>query len=285
MQTEAAQLCRERCRQRCQQQAAATAKRRPAVLAARTVCACLVIAAAITITLKVQNANTAKLLPTFTTQTAYALETAPMLTMRLADPEPAAGDAAEANLDSGIQFVAIEDIVTAEPVGESVDNEKSGDNDGDNDGDNEETTLEAAPAALTENAEENTAQKRTITSTNPTPLADDVYETLCEVTDDVVTVPLMLGLIECESSFRENAVSSIGCYGLCQLNPSSFPRGLSPVENVEVGVRYLRGLYDDCGDIEAALTAYNAGRDTGSRTYANKVLAKAEKWAEILAKN
>lgn len=281
MQTDTIRLCRQKCRQRCEREERQTAKRRPAVIAIRVLSACLVLATIIPVSAAIQRTMTEDTLPSFTPQTVYALETAPSLTMRLTDPEPAAGDVAEANLNSGIQFVAIEDIVTTEPVGKSVDNEES-DNNG---GDNEETTLEAAPAALTEGAEENTAQKRTITSTNPTPLADDVYETLCEVTDDVVTVPLMLGLIECESSFRENAVSSIGCYGLCQLNPSSFPRGLSPAENVEAGVRYLRRLYDSCGDIEAALTAYNVGHDNGSRTYANHVLAKAEKWAETLAKN
>lgn len=33
---------------------------------------------------------------------------------------------------------------------------------------------------------------------------------------------------------------------------------------------------------KAALTAYNAGHDTGKRSYANAVLAVAEKWREII---
>lgn len=281
MQTDAIRLCRQKCRQRCEYEERQTAKRRPAVIAIRVLSACLVLAAIIPASMEMQRAAAEDTLPSFTPQTAYALETTPTLTMRLTDSEPAADDTDETSANSGIYFVAIGDIVTSEPDDKSADNEKSADNNADS----ADTTPETASAMLAEDAEKNSAQKRTATSTNPTPLADDVYEALCEVTDDVVTVPLMLGLIECESSFRENAVSSIGCYGLCQLNPSSFPRGLSPAENVEAGVRYLRELYDGCGDIEAALTSYNAGRDTGSRTYANNVLAKAEKWAETLAKN
>lgn len=87
---------------------------------------------------------------------------------------------------------------------------------------------------------------------------------------------LMLGLIELESAFDPYAVSKAGCYGLCQLNPRWHPANLSPEENIWHGVEYLAeqtNRYD--GDIAAALTAYNAGHDTGNRIYAKTVLSYA----------
>ena len=39
---------------------------------------------------------------------------------------------------------------------------------------------------------------------------------------------------------------------------------------------------DRYGDTGAALTAYNAGHDTGDREYAEKVIGAAERWEEAL---
>ena len=74
-------------------------------------------------------------------------------------------------------------------------------------------------------------------------------------------------------------MSRAGCYGLLQINPQYFPSGLTPAENIEAGMEYLGSLIDRYGDLGAALTAYNAGSDTGDRTYASAVLEAAEKWA------
>lgn len=117
---------------------------------------------------------------------------------------------------------------------------------------------------------------------NLTPLSDELYEALV-IACHTYGVPLYLalGLIETESSFRTDAVSSTGCYGLCQLNPEYFPSDLTPEENISEGIRYLSDLLGQYGDTGAALTAYNAGHDTGSREYAGKVLAAAERWKEI----
>lgn len=93
-----------------------------------------------------------------------------------------------------------------------------------------------------------------------------------------VPVALALGLIEVESGFQEDAMSPEGCYGLCQLNPRYFPDKLPPADNIRYGIRHLGGLLEQCGDAAAALTAYNAGYDTGYRGYANAVLAAAEKY-------
>lgn len=88
-----------------------------------------------------------------------------------------------------------------------------------------------------------------------------------------------LGVIEIESGFKTDAVSSEGAYGLFQLNPRCFPFNLTAEENIKSGVSYLGELlnrYD--GDIQEALTAFNAGYDTGGRRYAKAVLDASEKW-------
>lgn len=94
-----------------------------------------------------------------------------------------------------------------------------------------------------------------------------------------VPICLVLGVIETESGFQVDAVSSEGCYGLMQLNARWFPAGFSPEENIRAGVAHLGSLLDEYdGDTAAALTAYHAGSDTGSRTYSRRVLDASEKW-------
>lgn len=102
------------------------------------------------------------------------------------------------------------------------------------------------------------------------PLAAELQETVWEVCQEHnVEYALVLGLIEVESTFRTDAVSCAGCYGLMQLNPQYFPADLSPAENIQYGVAFLAEKLDQyAGNIGAALTAYNAGHDTGSREYA-----------------
>lgn len=92
-----------------------------------------------------------------------------------------------------------------------------------------------------------------------------------------IEVPTGLGLIKVESDFRANALNpESGCYGYCQLNPQYFPSDLSPADNIRAGLEYLAYQLERYGgDLEAALTAYNAGYDTGSRTYADMVIAAA----------
>lgn len=106
----------------------------------------------------------------------------------------------------------------------------------------------------------------------------DALHTACERYG--VEYTIALGLIEVESNFDPAAVNpNSGCYGLCQLSPRYFPRDLSPAENLEAGIAYLGAqLARYGGDIQAALTAYHDGYDTGRRGYANAVLTAAERW-------
>lgn len=112
------------------------------------------------------------------------------------------------------------------------------------------------------------------------PLDQELQEALREACGEHgVPVHLALGLIQVESCFQPEADNGV-CYGLCQLNRRYFPDGLSPADNIRAGVAYLGELLNRYGDTAAALTAYNAGHDTGDRTYAGRVLAAAEKWKE-----
>lgn len=113
---------------------------------------------------------------------------------------------------------------------------------------------------------------------NPTPLSDELFRAV-DAAADTYHVPLCLalGLIEVESGFDAEAVSPKGCYGLTQLNPQYFPAGLSAEENVQAGLAHLGDLLAQY-DTMTALTIYNAGRDTGDREYANKVLDAAWAW-------
>lgn len=113
---------------------------------------------------------------------------------------------------------------------------------------------------------------------NPTPLSDELFRAVdAAAVEHGVPVCLALGLIQVESSFDPDAVSSHGSYGLCQLNPQYFPAGLSAEENVQTGLAHLGSLLERY-DTMTALTIYNAGRDTGDREYANKVLDAAWAW-------
>lgn len=112
------------------------------------------------------------------------------------------------------------------------------------------------------------------------PLTEEELEALLEACDAGHIHPSIgLGLIQVESSFNPDAVNSrSGCYGYCQLNPRYFPSDLSPVENIRTGIGYLAEQLVRYDNLEAALTAYNAGEDTGKREYAEMVLAAAERW-------
>jgi len=100
-----------------------------------------------------------------------------------------------------------------------------------------------------------------------------------------VDAGLVHAVIEVESAYDPHAVSKTGAMGLMQLMPATAERfgvldPLSPSENIEAGVRYLKTLQDEFHDIELVLAAYNAG-EKAVRQYGNAVPPYSETQAYV----
>lgn len=95
---------------------------------------------------------------------------------------------------------------------------------------------------------------------------DDLRRIVSRVAEEYnIDEELIRALIQIESSWRHDAVSSRGAMGLMQLMPRTAEMlgvedAFDPEQNIRGGVRYLARLTDKYnGDIELALAAYNAG--------------------------
>ncbi len=99
----------------------------------------------------------------------------------------------------------------------------------------------------------------------------DIVEENAEIYD--LDVALLYALIETESGFDKDAVSSVGAKGLTQITPETFQwlqtkTGESyeedalfqPEVSIKYGAFFLRFLLDEFGDTKTALAAYHAGR-------------------------
>ena len=79
----------------------------------------------------------------------------------------------------------------------------------------------------------------------------------------IIPPALFTALIEAESGFDTDAVSTKGAIGLTQLMPATAKSlGVDPhdpLENLTGGARYLRQQYERFGTWKLALAAYNAG--------------------------
>lgn len=121
---------------------------------------------------------------------------------------------------------------------------------------------------------------------------DAIIEEKCSLYG--VNPALVKSVIQAESGFRANAISQAGAMGLMQLMPKTARGfGLSdpfdPEQNIDAGVRYLKGQLDRFdGSEELALAAYNAGPGNvikygrkvppfkETQNYVNKVLSNIE---------
>jgi soluble lytic murein transglycosylase-like protein len=80
-----------------------------------------------------------------------------------------------------------------------------------------------------------------------------------------VDTRLAHAVVKTESNYEPRAVSRKGAVGLMQIMPAvvaeySVADPFNPEQNVDAGMRHLRGLLDRfSGDVRIALAAYNAG--------------------------
>lgn len=107
-----------------------------------------------------------------------------------------------------------------------------------------------------------------------------------------VEYPLMLGLIERETGFRNVMGDGGDSYGFCQVQPKWWS-GLmeeigtadlnDPRDNFRTACAVLVRLFEryGCGNLTDVLTAYNSGRG-GESAYADAVLENRDKWAGVL---
>lgn len=127
---------------------------------------------------------------------------------------------------------------------------------------------DAAEVSVSEITEEYQAQGYDLTLD----LAEEIHEAAEE---HGIDPQIAFGLVRAESSFRNQATSSVGAVGLTQLMPST-ARWLvpgttrselrDPETNLKIGFRYLRNLIDKYdGDVDLALVAYNRGPGTVDR--------------------
>jgi len=103
-----------------------------------------------------------------------------------------------------------------------------------------------------------------------------------------VPVPIALAVIKQESQFSTAAVSNKGAKGLMQIMPETwkiftkadYKQVHDPIQNIDVGTRFLADLYRQYGDWKMVFRAYFAGPENAKNPkfdwYANAVLKKVE---------
>lgn len=99
-----------------------------------------------------------------------------------------------------------------------------------------------------------------------------------------ISPKLVKAIIEVESGGDANAVGDNGnSLGLMQIQPRYHAQRLKegenlldPKVNVRVGCEILSEIMAKYGTLDEVLTVYNAGHDTGDRSYANRVYEEME---------
>ncbi|MCS7308828.1 MAG: lytic transglycosylase domain-containing protein [Armatimonadota bacterium] len=103
--------------------------------------------------------------------------------------------------------------------------------------------------------------RRSITMTLPGGIGE-LIERIAQ--EEGVDAALVRAVVQVESGGNPNAVSPKGAMGLMQLMPRTAEAmgvrdPFDPEQNLRGGVRLLRGLLNEFGDVRLALAAYNAG--------------------------
>ncbi|MDX8349074.1 lytic transglycosylase domain-containing protein [Cognatiyoonia sp. IB215446] len=101
-----------------------------------------------------------------------------------------------------------------------------------------------------------------------------------------VPADLFLRLVQQESGWNPNAVSSKGALGLAQLMPATARAlgvdPLNPEQNLDGGARYLRTQYETFGSWPLALAAYNAGPGAITRYGGVPPFAETQNYVQVI---
>ena len=128
-----------------------------------------------------------------------------------------------------------------------------------------------------------------------TMIPDEYIPYVREISDQYGICPeLILSIIEAESSGQSDAVSSVGCIGLMQIQPKFAQERMDklgvadlydPYSNILVGVDILAELADKYDDLPTVLMCYNKGEYSGAveraeageySGYATKIMQRTE---------
>ena len=111
-------------------------------------------------------------------------------------------------------------------------------------------------------------------------------EIISTATEYAIDPVLVAAIINTESSFDKNKVSSKNAVGLMQVLPSTAAYIAADdvnldlfdaATNIRIGVKYLTYLINKFGDIDTALFAYNAGEGNVARWLAEQNVHKLTK--------
>jgi soluble lytic murein transglycosylase-like protein len=94
-------------------------------------------------------------------------------------------------------------------------------------------------------------------------MADAVLKSYAETQANAYGIPpqIFTNLIQTESSWNPNAVSSEGAQGIAQLMPGTAPNinRFDPYASMQYAAQLLRSYFDKFGSWDMAVAAYNAG--------------------------
>ena len=117
------------------------------------------------------------------------------------------------------------------------------------------------------------------------PLSDSLQRYIYEIcADENVPVTLVMAMIEHESGFDPEAVSTTDDYGLMQINAVNHEwlkeeyrcaDMMNPYQNVFCGISIISSYIDKYGELDKALMAYNMGNYGAQKAWKNGVTSIA----------
>ena len=133
------------------------------------------------------------------------------------------------------------------------------------------------------------------------PMGKDLQKYIYHLCGDEIEFALVMALINCESSFKPDAISETADWGLMQINEVNHDRltnelgvtnYLNPYQNTKAGVHILKELFEKYEVPAMVLMAYKHGEKGASdlweqgvfeTTYTNKILKLADEYRQQIS--